>query len=160
MSSSDLHARLISAAGERTCRELGELTGVHPETVRRYMNGQSPSVEFLTGLCAALGLSGTWMLTGHGPMHAADAKRAALGEAEAPELMSAMAGTLGGLIDRVGRLEGYVQTLETRVRGASATVTVRAAANGETDDERADASTAGGARRIGAAARRPRQDAD
>lgn len=160
---SDLHQRLTSAVGNRTYRELGELTAVHPETVRRYMQGQAPSVEFLTGLCRALGLSGSWLLTGEGPMHASDAKAAALGEADAPELLSAMAGTLGGLIDRVGRLEGFVQTLETRVRAAKTSgpvVVTTGPASEEADGEPAEAQAARGPRRIGAAARRPRPDAD
>jgi transcriptional regulator with XRE-family HTH domain len=162
MEQSELHTRLIAAVDGRSYREIGDLTGVHPETVRRYMQGQAPSVDFLTNLCRALGLSGTWLLTGDGVMHVSETKRAALDEAEAPELFTAMAGTLGGLIDRVGRLEGYLQTLETRVRG-SAVVMTKAVASGPTEEghvQPADASRSGGARRIGAAARRPRADAD
>ncbi len=157
MTRSELHDRLASATGRRSYRELGDMTGVHPETVRRYMQGQSPSVEFLTALCAALGLSGTWLLTGEGPMHAADAKRAALGEAEAPELFTAMAGTLGELIDRVGRLEGFVQTLETRVRGSAVVMTRSGGSDGGAVGSGSD--DAGRAGRVGAAARRSREDA-
>jgi transcriptional regulator with XRE-family HTH domain len=113
---SELHTRLISAVDGRSYREIGDLTGVHPETVRRYMQGQAPSVDFLTNLCRALGLSGSWLLTGDGVMHVSETKGRPSARRRPRSCSPTMAGTLGGLIDRVGRLEGYLQTLETRVR--------------------------------------------
>lgn len=113
---SPLHTRLEAAAGDRTYRMLGELTGVHPENVRRYMQGQSPSVQFLTGFCSALGVSATWLLTGHGPMLAADVKGHVLKSAAASDLLGAMAGQLEAMRSRLERVELYVQTLETRLR--------------------------------------------
>ncbi len=47
---------------------VAELTRHHPETVRRYLSGQSPSVEFVAALCVALRVNAQWMLTGRGPM--------------------------------------------------------------------------------------------
>ena len=116
-----IHERVRAAAGERTNRVLAELTGASPETVRRYMSGQAPSVEFLSAFCRALEHNGDWLLTGRGPMKAVDVKHHALGEARAADLLGAMAGSIETLIDRVDRMEKYVQTLETRVRAGAAT---------------------------------------
>ncbi len=54
---SPLHDRLHDIAEGMSYRELGELTGTNAETVRRYMQGQSPSVEFLTALCRRKGIN-------------------------------------------------------------------------------------------------------
>ena len=116
MPESELHQRLHAATGNRSYRHLSELTETNPETVRRYMQGQSPSVEFLSALCAALAINGEWLLTGKGPMRMADVRKSALQNAEASELLSAMARTIEMLIDRVDRLELLLQMLEIRVR--------------------------------------------
>lgn len=83
------------------------------------MQGQSPSVEFLEALCSALKLSGDWILTGRGPMHAADIRGHALKEAGAGDLFSAMATNIEQLVGRVERLERYTQSLENIVRVAA-----------------------------------------
>jgi hypothetical protein len=80
------------------------------------MQGQSPSVEFLEALCAALKLSGDWVLTGRGPMHAVDIRGHALKEAGAGALFTAMATNIEQLVGRVERLERYTQSLENMVR--------------------------------------------
>lgn len=118
METNGLHDRLKIVAGDRTYRHLSELTGTHHETVRRYMQGQSPGVEYLTALCVALGISAEWLLTGTGPMRRADVKAHALGEANASDLLGAMAGSIEKLIDRVQRIERFVQALEMRFRAA------------------------------------------
>lgn len=116
---SALHERIVAVVGDRSYRHIGELTAIHPETVRRYMAGQAPSTEFLTALCRALGVNGDWMLTGRGPMHAADVHSHALREAAPPDLLSALASAVEVLIQRVERLEVFVQTMETRLRAAN-----------------------------------------
>lgn len=119
MDATTLHDRMSQAAGERSYRELADLTNTHAETVRRYMQGQSPSVEFVAALIRGLGLNAGWLLTGRGPMHAAEMKGEALREADVSELLNAMAETITGLIERVERIELFVQTLETRLRAAA-----------------------------------------
>jgi hypothetical protein len=96
------------------------MTDTHPETVRRYMQGQAPSVEFLASLCNALAINADWLLTGRGPQRADQVRAFALRQANPTELHAAMASTISTLVDRVDRLETYCQTLETRVRGAAA----------------------------------------
>ena len=119
MEVSTLHERLLQAAGDRTYRALGDLTGQHPETVRRYMQGQAPSVEFLAALCTGLGLSADWLLTGRGPAKVADARQHAIKEATPADLLLAIANTLDAMGGRLDRLEVFVQTMEARVRGGS-----------------------------------------
>ncbi len=63
-----LHDRLLLAAGHLTYAKLGALTGVHPETVRRFMQGQTPKPEFLAELSRKFGINGDWLLTGRGQM--------------------------------------------------------------------------------------------
>ncbi len=116
----DFHARLNEAAGDLSFRKLGRLTDTHPETVRRYMQGQAPSATFLTNLCSVMGISGEWLLTGRGPMKCAQMRSHALNQADPSELMTAVANTLTDLCDRMDRLERFVQGLETRVRGGFA----------------------------------------
>jgi hypothetical protein len=115
----DFHGRLNEAAGDVSFRKLGRLTDTHPETVRRYMQGQAPSATFLTNLCSVMGISGEWLLTGKGPMKCAQMRSHALNQADPSELMTAVANTLTDLCDRMDRLERFVQGMETRIRGGS-----------------------------------------
>lgn len=118
--SSPFHERLVAAAGSITYRALGELTGVHPENVRRYMQGQAPSAEFLSAFCQQLGINGEWMLTGRGPMKAVEVRADALTKANPGELLGALAGTVDRLTSRVELIERYTQTLDTRLRARRA----------------------------------------
>ena len=161
MNLSALHQRLVLAIGDRSYRSVGELTGIHPENIRRYMKGQTPSVEFVASLCDALGISPEWMLSGRGPMRAEDVKGHALRQANPAELLTAMAEMLERLGERVGRLEAYVQTLEARPRVAAGSG--RNAGTGEDSGERRAVDRAGVVGRAGkvadAVAKRPRQAA-
>ncbi len=116
MNPTTLHHRLRAAAADRSYRELGDLTSTHPETVRRYMQGAVPSIEFLSAFAGALGVSVEWLLTGAGAMRSKDLRPHVLREASVSELLNAMAQTIERLIMRVERLEAYMQTLETRIR--------------------------------------------
>lgn len=112
---SAFHERLNKAAGDASYRQLGKLTDTHPETVRRYMQGQAPSASFITNLCGALGISGQWLLSGQGPMHTKDLTTHALKSADPNELMGAVANILTQLIERMDRMERLVHHLETRL---------------------------------------------
>ncbi|RMH13205.1 MAG: XRE family transcriptional regulator [Planctomycetota bacterium] len=177
MSTGTLHERLKTVAAGQTYRSLGELTRTHPETVRRYMQGQAPSVEFLAGVCRSLGINADWLLTGRGAMRVDEVRAHALREADPSELHAAMARTISMLVDRVDRLEAYCQTLETLVRGRATSARGSAGSepgSGPTDasgsaairsggDERADPPAVEVCRadRIArAVAKRPRADAD
>jgi transcriptional regulator with XRE-family HTH domain len=106
------------AVGEHaTYRQVSDQTGTNAETVRRYLQGHAPSVEFVAALCRVFGISADWLLTGRGPMKAADLKTHVLGDSSAGELFTAVADNLERLLARVDRIERYVQMLETQVRG-------------------------------------------
>ncbi len=120
MEGQSLHHRIKAVVGQRSFREVADLTQTHPETVRRYVQGQAPSVEFLTALCQKMKINSSWLLTGQGPMHEVDVRNFALREANPSELLAAVAQSLELLTDRVIRLEAFVQTLEARVRAQSA----------------------------------------
>ncbi|MFG0326058.1 MAG: hypothetical protein ACF8SC_02150 [Phycisphaerales bacterium JB037] len=137
----ELHERMRAAVGARTFRHLSELTGTHHETVRRYMQGQAPSVEFVSALCGALGLNANWMLTGRGPMRQAEVRAASLQQADASELLAAMATTIEVLIKRVERLEVFLQTMEVRLRAAPVSSDPsRGADHGASRDQRPEGS--------------------
>ncbi|RMH29601.1 MAG: hypothetical protein D6693_01745 [Planctomycetota bacterium] len=116
MTLTGLHERMIEAAEGRTYRALGDLTDFNSETVRRYMQGQAPSVEFVAAFCEGLGLNVDWLLTGRGPMRRDEVRAQALKESNPSELLSAVAGGLEEVSDRLERVERFVQSLEARVR--------------------------------------------
>lgn len=118
---SPLHHRLRQAVGARSYREIGDMTKVHPETVRRYMTGQVPSTEFLVQLAEAVSVNVGWLLTGDGPMYRKDVKLHALRDANPTELLHAVAQTLEALIERVDRLERFVMTIDARSRQTAPT---------------------------------------
>ncbi|MFG0326056.1 MAG: helix-turn-helix domain-containing protein [Phycisphaerales bacterium JB037] len=98
------HTRLREAVGTRTFRCLSEITGTHHETVRRYMQGQSPSLDFVSSLCRALGLNANWLLGGHGPKFLAENADRALAEASVGSLLRALAAHADSIAPR---LAGY-----------------------------------------------------
>ncbi|MEQ8843824.1 MAG: helix-turn-helix transcriptional regulator [Phycisphaerales bacterium] len=111
-----LHDRLLHAAGDRTLRRIGQMTNTHPETVRRYLSGHAPSVDFVSRFAQALGLNLNWILTGRGPMHIAQIKPQALKDANATDLLTNVALAIERLEIKVERLERYTQGLEIMIR--------------------------------------------
>lgn len=160
-----------SIVGHVTYRSLGEATGQHPETVRRYMQGQSPSVEFLAALCARYDISAQWLLTGQGAMKQSAARAHALKEANPAELLSAVAAALEKLTLRVDRIEVFIQLIESRLRARAAEPNPHQStdhaptredrqARGPAPAQTSAPDPASRARRVaGAASQRPRPDA-
>lgn len=109
------HERLNEAAGKTSYRKLGKLTQTHPETVRRYMQGQTPSSNYVIAFCDALGVSGDWLLTGKGPKMRSDVRTHALKQADASELLGAIADTLDALTARVETMERFMQSIDSRI---------------------------------------------
>ena len=64
-----LVARVAEVCDRFKPTPLAARLNLHPETVRRYLNGQRPSPEFLAALCRELGVSPQWLLLGEGQMH-------------------------------------------------------------------------------------------
>lgn len=82
------------------------------------MNGQPPSADFLVALCHSLGINAQWLLTGQGPMLQSEVKGHVLKAANATDLLTAMAETIERLIDRMNRMERFVQALDVRLVAA------------------------------------------
>ncbi|MFG0315145.1 MAG: helix-turn-helix domain-containing protein [Phycisphaerales bacterium] len=118
-----LRERLKLAGGQYSYRELGRLTGVHPETIRRYMQGHAPSAVFLSRLCDALGVSGEWLLTGRGPMSCKEISKAALRRANVQDLLQAMSSIISDQEDRLEQLSRAVQELHKPNAGSQCTGT-------------------------------------
>ncbi len=153
MTQQTLHERLSTAAGDRTVRSIATMTGTPAETVRRYLSGQAPSVEFMSALCQKLRINGDWLLSGRGPMRADQLRKYSLEQADPTELLTAMAQTIEMLVTRVDRLERFVQTQEVRLRARSNSE----ASNAEKTD---DAASRRGRRVADAIAKRPPQTDD
>ena len=119
MDLSPLHERILAIVGDRTYRAIANLTDTNSETVRRYLQGQAPSVEFLVALCNRFDVNAHWLITGHGAMKYSETMAEALRSANPAELLSAVADALERLTDRMDRLEVFVQTLDVRVRSAA-----------------------------------------
>lgn len=57
-------ARLQQTVGHLTFSQIAGLTGVHPETVRRYMTRGRPPAYFVASICKMLGVSLEWLMNG------------------------------------------------------------------------------------------------
>ncbi len=112
---SPFHDRLAEAAGKTSYRKLGKMTETHPETVRRYMQGQTPSSSYIIAFCDALGIAGDWLLMGKGPKMRNQVRTHALKSADASELLNAIADTLTALTARVETMERFMQSLKTKL---------------------------------------------
>lgn len=64
-----LLARLQEASEGYSYREVADLTGIHPETVRRYLTKGRPPAYFVAAFCSAMQVSPAWLVfgTGHRP---------------------------------------------------------------------------------------------
>lgn len=114
MDTSPIHERLHTLLGHETYRAIGERTGFHAENVRRYMQGQTPPIQFLAAVCASTGASADWLLTGHITPRAPEER--APKDYTPDHVLTSLSQAVGSLTDRLERLERYVQTLETRLR--------------------------------------------
>lgn len=120
MDPSGLHRRIVSVVGDTTFEAVAKTTRTSPATARRYLTGHAPSVDFLQSLCDHYRVNAHWLLTGHGPMYARDARAHALTHANPTELMGAIARALESMTERLDRLEAFVQTQEARLKAAAA----------------------------------------
>lgn len=91
---------------------LSELTGTHPETVRRYMTGSTPSVDFVVSLCTALDVSPDWLLFGSGPMDRRDAPASVLKACSIEMLLGELALHLRQFDERLASVEQTIARLE------------------------------------------------
>lgn len=119
MTPSPLNERLHSVVGGITYKALAEATKAHPESVRRYMQGQTPSAEFLAALCTEFDVNANWLLTGEGPVRNSEGCLHALRNAPPSDLLSSLARSIDRLMKRVERLELLLADHEVKSEGAA-----------------------------------------
>jgi len=86
-----LHERINAVVEGFSIREIAECVGLNAETVRRYVRGAEPSVEFVARLCEAFEIASEWLLFGAGPMRKDECLDAALQKAGYARLLGALA---------------------------------------------------------------------
>lgn len=91
MVSGGVNSRLRQALQGYSYRAIGEATGLNAKSVRRYLNRDTPSAEFLAKVRSAFGLSTDWALTGAGPSKLGDEAESAILQASGPEPLAALA---------------------------------------------------------------------
>ena len=99
--------RIQQYLGGKTAREIAEDTGVHPETVRRYLTGMPPSLEFVIALGRKYNLSLNWLLLGVGTIHLSD-QATSLDSASSRSLVDELRTRVRV---RADRMNGAVETL-------------------------------------------------
>lgn len=60
----DVVARMRQVANSMSFSRIAQRTGVHPETVRRYITRGRPSAFFIASFCRAFNVSPNWVLFG------------------------------------------------------------------------------------------------
>lgn len=136
---SPLHERLLSVIGDQTYRSIAKRTRSSSETVRRYLQGQAPSVEFLAAICDEFDLNANWLFTGEGARSNADQRAQTLRASSPAELLAAIADALELLTSRVDRLERFVQRVDTRFNAVESSLreaTAHGSANGHAEQPR------------------------
>lgn len=101
----ELNRRVRLVVGSQTLRQIAKIGGVSVETARRYMNGTTPSSEFLGRVCEKLGLNAEWLLLGEGPMLLEGVHAEALKHATNEQLIGEIARKFDSMNERVARLE-------------------------------------------------------
>ncbi len=118
-----LGERLRALAGHDSCREIGERTRTHPETVRRYLVGGKPSVEFVRAFADAYGVCADWLLFGTGAVRRRDQLETVLKEATLGQLMRSLS-------DRFALIEETLQAHSTSRRHVTRSLPPAGAAAG------------------------------
>lgn len=84
------HDRLRQAIGDLQPRQVADITGLNPETIRRVIAGGAPTTEFVQTVCATMDISADWLLLGRGPMLATDVRRETLARIPAEDLVGSL----------------------------------------------------------------------
>lgn len=98
-----ISSRLREACGDCSVAEVGERTGTHPETARRYLNGRSnPSIAFVLSVAEEFGVTCEWLLCGRGASRADRDRREIL-------MADGVHALMERLFERLDQLDGRVQ---------------------------------------------------
>jgi hypothetical protein len=78
------------------------------------MQGQTPSATYIKAFCDAMNISSDWLLSGEGPRDRGDIRSHALKNADASELLIAIAETLSTMNNRIETMERFMLTLSNK----------------------------------------------
>ncbi|MBL0927834.1 MAG: helix-turn-helix domain-containing protein [Phycisphaerales bacterium] len=90
VSSTAISRRLLQALGTRSARDIALLTGFSAETIRRYLSGRSPSLQFVVALATRSDISLGWLLLGRLPQRRSQATAHAISQASFTELFKVL----------------------------------------------------------------------
>lgn len=91
-SHASIQARLRTATGDLTFRQIAEAAACHPESARRWLTTETrPPLWFIIALCESLRLNPHWVLTGLGSTHQDSARAEALSKAPPRLLLERLA---------------------------------------------------------------------
>lgn len=74
MDDPELTMRIRMATRGHTGRQVAAIVGMNHETVRRYLKGANPSIEFIKQVCVHYGVLADWLVLGDGPRTREDLK--------------------------------------------------------------------------------------
>lgn len=93
---SSIRQRMQQAAAPNNASEVARMTCSSRETVRRYLTGGRPSVEFVVAFCRAFDVNPTWLLFGTGPRLLSSQTSRSPVEHDATELVAELHRLLSG----------------------------------------------------------------
>lgn len=86
-----ISARLRESVGALPIARVAELTGFHPEAVRRYLSGARPPLWFVRTFCGVMNVNAHWLLCGEGEARSTSERLAALATVPTERLARAIA---------------------------------------------------------------------
>jgi len=96
-------------AGHLSLRALARATGQNAETVRRYMKGAMPSMQFLGMVCEVFEVEPQWLLLGEGPRERSAAVDADPDETGTPPILLAIKAGVDQLNRRMDVIESALR---------------------------------------------------
>lgn len=115
-----LHGRLLSVRAlelaDLSYGRIGEPIGMNHETVRRMFNGGTPTAALIAGLTSKFGISAHWLLLREGPRRCDEFARWAMRQADASDLLHALADKWVDVSDRLIQASRYLSMAEAKSR--------------------------------------------
>jgi len=90
-------------------RALARATGQNAETVRRYMKGAMPSMQFLGMVCEAFEVEPQWLLLGEGPRERSATTETQPDEAGVPRILLAIKAGVDQISQRLDTIESALR---------------------------------------------------
>ncbi|GEM_PF-4642813 len=119
MNDPNLTARIRVATKGQNTREVSYTTGVNRESVRRYLKGGKPSVEFIRQVCLRYNVLADWLILGEGPRTREELKSELLADLDSDRFAEAWAERFARVESRLIAIE-HILTTDRSLRSQSA----------------------------------------